>query len=208
MKTGKKIALAALCCALLLYSWGTKHTTFLETSSPDATYEVVFSKQRVFPFLEGVNVSVDVRKNGQPFIDSWVIRSEDLWNDFEDKYPGHVWVDDSVIRLGGSEKSTFDRKGIVSIMNTTTHVIDCFSIQAGYNRFIGFTMNPCQAYTLPFEMTKGLEWIACTVHHPNRDLWCGKNYQTEKQPKQEGTFVIRITDTEVVLENNQFVEYP
>jgi hypothetical protein len=145
------IFFAAFMCGIIVWLLLEQPEVFLPTKSPTGIYEVELAGDKTrpsFPFM-GHSVSFNLYKNGQQIVRNAYVYSGDLFDsDFNELYPEHKWVSESVLRFGfnisKSEKS-FDS---LVISNKTNNVIKYLKIR-GEDLYLVFGMQPNSKIELP-----------------------------------------------------------
>ncbi len=74
----------------------TRPHVYRKAVSPDGSWSVTVLRQRVYPYVQGVDVIVEIRDRTGQLLDRETIGNEDLWEDVDEMYPMVECTNDSV----------------------------------------------------------------------------------------------------------------
>lgn len=184
------------CTGLLTYS------TFLITSSPDATYRVELTGQKERPIWLTVEVRAKAFKNDELLWEDEYLHSGDAFdNSFEGAFPDHRWTTENILQFYRQENFNFGRPHLIMITNDTNRSIKHLKVESE-DKFLLFDLQPKSETTLSASPPKS--------YYPGVRLsgqfYEGRNFKEEavfniESLKDSLTCYVHITDDGVVIES-------
>jgi hypothetical protein len=96
------LVLAVSAVAIVLRHFTDEYTrphVYRHVTSPDGSWSATVLRQRVSPYLEGVDVIVRIEDQDGQTLHEARIDNRDLWEDVDERYP-EVLIDNDRLRLG------------------------------------------------------------------------------------------------------------
>lgn len=171
---------------------------WLSTSSPNKTYTVELrgnkSRPRI-PLIEH-QTRFTLLKNGQATIKNAFVDSYDWFDSaFENSYPQHIWVNDSVLRFGLNVAESEKSPDSLAISNDAGKPIKYLIITALDMVFV-FDMPPKSNIKLPVPHERWLSWITCEgeFNDGQQISWKGVNFFHQDQIREPLRYCITINE--------------
>lgn len=142
---------------------------FLSTKSPTGIYvvELIGDKTRpTFPYMNHF-VSFNLFKDGHQIVKNEEVHHGDLFDsDFNELFPEHKWVNDSILRFGLSNYKSENSADSITISNKTNKIIKYLKINADDKIFV-FGMLPNSTINLPLPHLRNPPYVTAEGEFEN-----------------------------------------
>lgn len=200
-----------LAAGILIHRLFFKPNVWLSTSSPNKTFavELTGNKARPHSLFTEHEIRFNLLKNGQAIIRNAYVDSYD-WLDsgFEDSYPEHIWVNESVLRFGLNVSESEKGLDSLAISNNTGKTIRYLKITARDMVFI-FDMRPNSTLKLSVPHQGWLSWASCEGEFVDGQgiSWDGVNFFHRDKINEPLRYCISINEKSLKIESPQMDGY-
>lgn len=184
-----------------------------ETVSPDRTYTVRLKEQRenhIIPFSNiddppGCPAEFSVYKKGQPVIEKMDIGDDS--NLFDDLYPDHSWVADSILRFGNKDPDELGHDEVV-VRNNSNQVIAYLQVRTcKWEMFWLFDVQPNSMVKL--SACPQIIWLDFygKFSGGKNIPFVGMNFKIGSKRRTTGHYLITIADEGTSIDSPDFEGY-
>lgn len=204
------VLLGVVLLSLIVYTVFAQETSIATTTSPDKTYVLRLTGQKSRPKVPLIVHSVyfDLFRNNEPLALKRVLHSG-FWLDaaFENSYPKHSWVSNSVVMFKRESGDENERDTLI-LSNNTNKQIRYLRVQA-VDLFLLFDLKPKSHTKLSAYPQTSLSWITAEGEFDGGDIISkqGTNFSIESEIKGPFQYEITVNEDGLRIESPQLRKY-